>query len=155
MVDAVWLVMQDERLYKKGEGPNEVEIVGWGRDFNPTPMRLALTKKAPKDLPPGAKLFAPGIVSHIDLKGDLEWIHKGLVFEQAQKIEQRIEQLVIENPSITKEDIAGKTELSEWEVRSILKRLGYHRGRGGKKGATQWMKDDHQPSIAAQTGDAR
>jgi hypothetical protein len=147
MVDAVWLVMQDERLYKKGEGPNEVEIVGWGRDFNPVPMRVALTKKAPKPLPPGVNLFAPGIVSHIDLNGDLGWVQKGLVFEQTEEIEQRIEQLVIEDPSITKKDIVDKVKTSEWNVRNTLKSLGYYRGPGGKKGGTQWVKGDKPPET--------
>ena len=140
MVDCVWLVMQDERLFKKGAGPNEIEIVGWGRDFNPVPMRVALTKKAPKDLPPGVQLFAPGIVSVIDLNGDLEWVQKGIVFEQTEEIEQRIERLVIEDPSISKKMLAERTKLSEWEVRNALKRLGYRREKGGKKGASDWIK---------------
>src|SRR5258706_6574789 len=48
MVDAVWLVMQDEKVFLGGKGPNEIDLVGWGPDFNPGPMRLALTKKAPQ-----------------------------------------------------------------------------------------------------------
>jgi len=141
MVDAVWLVMQDERLFKKGEGPNEVEIVGWGRDFNPTPMRLALTKKAPKDVPPGVKLFAPGIVSYIDLKGDMEWVQKGLVFEQNQEIEQRIEQLIIEDPTVTLKELMHKTgQQKDWKVRKVLKQLGYNRGQGDNS-TTRWVRN--------------
>ncbi len=144
MVDAVWLVMQDERLFKKGEGPNEVEIVGWGRDFNPTPMRLALTKNAPKDVPPGVKLFAPGIVSHIDLKGDLEWVQKGLVFEQTQEsaesLKQTIERLVIEDPTVTLKELIRKTSQKEWKVRKVLKQLGYNRGQGDNS-TTRWIRN--------------
>jgi hypothetical protein len=138
MVDAVWLVMQDERLYQRGKGPNEIDVVGWGRDFNPVPMRLGLTKKAPKDLP-NIKMFAPGIVSNINSGGDLEWVNKG-TFE-SRGLEQRIEQLVTENPAITKPALAEQAGISEWEVRNILKALGYHRKKGGKKGATRWMKE--------------
>ncbi len=141
MVDAVWLVMQDERLYQRGKGPNDVDVVGWGRDFNPVPMRLALTRKAePKD----TKFFAPGIVSYVDTGGDMKWVNKGIVFEQAQEsaesLKQTIERLVIEDPTVTKPVLAEKTGLKEWQVRKVLKQLGYRRGAGGKKGATQWAK---------------
>jgi hypothetical protein len=140
MVDAVWLVMQDERLYQGGKGPNEINIVGWGRDFNPAPARLALTGKAPKDQP-GTAGFGPGIVSHIDSKGDLAWVEKRIVFgQEAESTDQIIEQLVIENPSISKKMLAEKTGLSEWDVRNALKRLSYHREKGGKKGAGDWIR---------------
>jgi AAA domain len=139
MVDAVWLVMQDERLYQGGKGPNEVDIVGWGRDFNPAPMRLALTGKALKDQP-GTAGFASGIVSHIDSKGDLAWVDKRIVFGQEQSTDQMVEQLVIENPSISKKMLTERTKLSEWDIRNALKRLGYRREKGGKKGASDWIK---------------
>jgi hypothetical protein len=140
MVDAVWLVMQDERLYQRGRGPNQMNVVGWGRDFNPFPMTLSLTKTAAKGTPAG-KLFAPGIVSTIDLTGDLEWVDKRIVFGQdAESTDQAIEQLVIETPSISKKMLAERTEMSEWEVRNALKRLGYRREKGGKKGASDWIK---------------
>jgi hypothetical protein len=103
-------------------------------------MTLALTKKAPKDTAV-EKLFAPGIVSLIDATGDLEWIQKGFVFDLgAESVDQAIEQLVIENPSISKKMLAERTKLSEWDVRNALKRLGYRRQKGGKKGASDWIK---------------
>jgi hypothetical protein len=139
MVDAVWLVMQDERLYQGGKGPNEVDIVGWGRDFNPAPIRLALTGKALKDQP-GTAGFASGIVSHIDSKGDLAWVDKRIVFGQEQSADQLVEQLVTENPSISKKMLTERTNLSEWDIRNALKRLGYRREKGGKKGASDWIK---------------
>jgi hypothetical protein len=73
------------------------------------------------------------------------------VFEQGQEIEQRIEQLVIEDPSITKKDIVDKVKTSEWNVRNTLRDLGYYRGPGGKKGGTQWVKGpkSSEPSSAA------
>jgi len=140
MVDAVWLVMQDEKLHQRGKGPNQINVVGWGRDFNPVPMTLALTKKAPKETP-ADRLFAPGIVSMIDSAGDLEWVDKRIVFGQgAESADQIVEQLVIENPSISKKMLAERTKLSEWDIRNALKRLGYRREKGGKKGATDWIK---------------
>ena len=140
MVDAVWLVMQDEKLHQRGKGPNQINVVGWGRDFNPVPMTLALTKKAPKETP-ADRLFAPGIVSVIDSAGDLEWVDKRIVFgQEAESADQIVEQMVIENPSISKKMLAERTKLSEWDIRNALKRLGYRREKGGKKGATDWIK---------------
>jgi AAA domain-containing protein len=139
MVDAVWLVMQDERSYQGGRGPNEIDVVGWGRDFNPVPMRLRLTKKAPKDV--FTKLFAPGIVSTIDLTGDMEWVDQRIVSNQDEEsIDQVVERLVVEDPSISRKKLVEDTKSSEWEVRNSLKRLGYHRAKGGKKGASPWIK---------------
>jgi hypothetical protein len=146
MVDAVWLVMQDERLFQAGKGPNEIDVVGWGRDFNPRPMRLALTKKAPKDLPPGVITFAPGIVSCIDFGSNLEWVDKRERVQQAkaeqQDLAQLVERLITETPSIGRKELADKVGVSEWQVRGVLKRLGYQRKKGGKE-AGDWEKPDH------------
>jgi hypothetical protein len=138
MVDAVWLVMQDERLFQQGKGPNEVDIVGWGRDFNPRPMRLALTKKAPNGLPPLTITYAPGLVSCID-SGDLEWVDRQIRETRVKEFAQQIEQLVTEFPTITLKDLTEKSERKEWEVRKALKQLGYRRGQGDNR-ATQWTK---------------
>jgi len=144
MPDAVWLVMQDERLYQGGKGPNEIEIVGWGRDFSPAPLRLALTRKA-ANLPSGTMTHSPGIESVIDTEGDLGWVDKRIVFEEAQEsarsVEQAIEQAVIEEPTITLKALTNKTDHKEWQIRKVLKKLGYHRGQGDNR-TTQWMKID-------------
>jgi len=143
MVDAVWLVMQDEKLFQGGKGPNEIDVVGWGRDFTPRPMRLALTKTAPKNLPTTVITFSPGIVSCID-SGDFEWVDKREIQTQRQELTQMVEQLVVETPSITKPELVAKTGASEWEIRNALKRLGYRRSPGGKKGTTRWVKQSEK-----------
>jgi hypothetical protein len=48
--------------------------------------------------------------------------------------------LVTENPSISKKMLTERTNLSEWDIRNALKRLGYRREKGGKKGASDWIK---------------
>jgi hypothetical protein len=138
MVDCVWLVMQDEKLYQGGKGPNEVDLVGWGRDFNPVPMHLALTKKAPK-LPPGTLTFAPGIISCIDASGDFEWVDRHVRETRTKEFTKVVEQLVTEFPTITLKDLAEKSERKQWEVRKALKQLGYRRGQGDNR-TTQWTK---------------
>jgi hypothetical protein len=137
MVDAVWLVMQDERLFQQGKGPNEIDVVGWGRDFNPRPMRLALTKRAPKDLPATVITFAPGISSCVDA-GDLEWVDRQRVETQRQDLAEIIEQLITEDPAINLPELAEQTKHSQWEIRKALKRLGYQRARG--QGNSTWKK---------------
>jgi hypothetical protein len=140
MVDAIWLVMQDEWLYQLGKGPNEIDVVGWGRDFNPRPMRLALTKKAPKDLPATVVTYAPGLVSCID-GGDFEWVDKRTRETRKLEFKESVEHLVTENPAITLSDLIARTEHSQWEVRKALKQLGYRRGQGGDTTKTLWTKD--------------
>jgi hypothetical protein len=125
MVDCAWLIMQDEKLFQGGKGPNEVDVIGWGRDFNPVPIRLALTKKAPK-LPAGTITYAPGIVSCIE-SGDFEWVDKHVRETRVKEFAQLIEQLVTEFPTITLKDLADKSERKQWEVRKALKGLGYRR----------------------------
>ena len=130
MPDAVWLVMQDSALHKGGHGPNEIDVVGWGRDFTPAPVRLALTrKKQPGDTVPE---FSPGIVSYIDTDGDLKWVNKVVFNPSASSgdISQVIERLVTQTPSTTVNDLIAKTNQPKWEIRKTLKQLGYRRGRG-------------------------
>lgn len=137
MTDAVWLVLQDEKLFQGGRGPNEVDLLGWGRDFTPWPMRLALTQKAPKDLSPGTITYAPGIVSCIDTTGNIKWVDRQ---EQRQELSQVVEGLITEEPSITREKLVEKTGATEWDIKTTLKGLGYYRPKGGKKGAGPWQK---------------
>lgn len=137
MTDAVWLVLQDEKLFQGGKGPNEIDVSGWGRDFTPWPMRLALTQKAPRNLSPYTLTYAPGIISCIDTTGDFKWVDRQ---EQQQELSQVVEGLITGEPSITREKLVEKTGATEWEIKSTLKRLGYYRPKGGKKGAGPWEK---------------
>jgi hypothetical protein len=147
MADVVWLVMQDDKLFQGGKGPNEIDVVGWGRDFSPWPMRLALTKKAPKDLPKSVLTFAPGIISCID-SGDFEWVDKQERVQAAKAerqqsdktLDQAIEELIAANPTITRAELIEETEAGQHAVRQALKRLGYSRPQGGKQGAMPWSK---------------
>lgn len=144
MVDAVWLVMQDSQLYHGGKGANEVEIVGWGRDFNPVPIRLALTRPKLND---SETEFAPGMVSTIDQNGDLEWVQHGLKFETdsvsvstpSKDIDLAIDRLVIETPTVTRQELVERSGQTTKRVIKSLQRLGYSRGKGDK-GATKWVK---------------
>ena len=128
MTDVVWLVLQDEELLQGGKGPNEIDVVGWGRDFTPRPMRLALTQKAPKDLQAGAITYGPGIISCIDTTGDFKWVDRQ---ERRQELSQVVEGLIAGEPSITRKKLVEKTGATEWEIKTTLKRLGYYPPKGG------------------------
>jgi hypothetical protein len=140
MVDCVWLVMQDSQLHQGGKGPNEVDVVGWGRDFSPTPIRLALThKKTAED----QVEFSPGITSCIDRTGDLVWVQKTQKPDANapignDQIDGVIKKLVAENPTISREGLVALTGYTAKRVRNALKRLGYSREAGDAK-ATKWV----------------
>jgi AAA domain len=148
MVDCVWLVMQDDKTFQRGKGPNEVDVVGWGRDFVPLPIRLALTKRAPKGYE--GKVFAPGIVSNIDTKGDLAAVAVGSgvvptvepvvpIPVAGLPLDQQIEKMVEDNPHITKKTLAKACGVNEWTVRGVLNNLNFTRKTGGK-GIKPWLR---------------
>jgi len=135
--DAVYGLLRDNTLYSNGEGPNEIAVACLKpRDFDPpNPFRIAATTR-----PAGSrKGLVVGMESVIDQNHDFVIISRGA---QAVELAQRIEQIIIETPTITLKGLVEMTGRTEWEVRKTIQRLGYQRGRGGKKGATQWMKTD-------------
>jgi hypothetical protein len=134
MADVVWCVVRDDRLFQNNKGPNEVDVVGWGRDFNAIPMRLALTKKAPKDR---VITFAPGLVSCIDEGADLMWVDRAAV---KATMKDQLETLVQNNPVITLEKLAEAVEVSVWTVGKVLKDAGWKKPKGGAKGESRWVK---------------
>jgi hypothetical protein len=150
MVDCVWLVMQDEKTFQRGQGPNELDVVGWGRDFVPVPIKLALTKRAPKGYE--GKVFAPGIVSNIDTKGDMAAVVAVVSSDAAVplsidsgSLEQRIEKMVEDNPYITKPVLVKACGVNEGTVRGVLKKLGFTRKVGGAS-TKPWVRE---PSTSA------
>jgi hypothetical protein len=142
MVDCVWLVMQDSHLHQGGKGPTEVEVVGWGRDFSPTPIRLALTRKKTEE---DRFEFAPGIVSCINQVGDFVWVQKSQKLDSdapaasTDQIDKAVQRLVTENPTISRKELIEQTGYTEKRVKNALKRLGYSR-KPGDATATRWVQ---------------
>jgi len=135
--DAVYGLLRDNMLYNNGEGPNEIQVACLKpRDFEPPqPFRIASTKRPA--VPPGPGMLV-GMESVIDQNHDFKVVSR---VTQASNVAERIEKLVLETPEITLKGLKEKTGLSEWEIRTTLKNLGYERGRGGKKGSTHWTKE--------------
>lgn len=144
MTDAVWLVLQDEKLFQGGKGPNEIDVIGWGRDFSPWPMRLALTEKTPEGFK-GAE-YAPGLISLIDTTGNLKWVDKQAVQEAKKAAEKdladTLEALVKADPSLTLEGLAKATGKTVWTIASALRERGWKKPSGKpKKGKPKlWRK---------------
>lgn len=128
MADCIWVLVRDENLYKKGVGPNEVEVSGWGRDFNPYPLRLGLTCKASDKEDEQVSQFAPGLVSVIDQFGDLIWVNKNAAIPTAS--DEELQNIVTMNPTDSVREIATKTGQSFSQVGKRLKNLGWVKGQG-------------------------
>lgn len=146
MADVVIAVTRDERLYRGGDGPNEIEL-RWvkGRDFSSPPIRLAVTEKAPEGTPITA-MWKPGLISCIDQGGDLKWIDRDSVRVAAEVADQakadRLEQMVRQNPAVTSEDLAKAIGEPKWSVKATLKQMGYSKpsGRPKKGQPNLWTK---------------
>lgn len=154
MADVIWTVVRDEKLYQDGTGPNEINLFGWGRDFNPYPMRLALTEKAPEGTPILA-MWKPGLISCIDQTGDLKWVDRGAAGAAAGMAEKdsadRLELMVQDNPNITLAELAKQTGISVWAVNAALKAAGWSKpsGRAKKGNPHRWVKADGGQRAAA------
>jgi hypothetical protein len=72
----------------------------------------------------------------------------------ANQVADRIEKLVLDTPAITMKELNLATGASVWEIRKTLERLGYHRGRGGKKGATHWTKEPEKVDLSTIRADS-
>jgi hypothetical protein len=70
MADGVWGMLRDIRLYDRGKGPNQINIeCVKPRDFTPAlPFKVEVSRKTARSVIG----LAPGIVSVIDLEGDLK-----------------------------------------------------------------------------------
>ena len=130
IVEAVWLVMRDDRLYDRTGGVNEIDVVcKWSREFGAEPIRLALTQKAPEGTPE-KEMFAPGIVSCIDTTGNLAWVErKGKTEEIATVTDQELERLVQGNPTISLRDLAAESDSHFTIIGKRLRKLGWTKGR--------------------------
>jgi hypothetical protein len=130
--DAVYGMLRDERLYANGTGPNEVDVACLKpRDFEPPkPFRIAASEKA-EDVITGMPL----VVSAIDRLHDFHFVPDRI---KAANLEQKIAELVAQDPNVSRKILVDETGVSEWEVRQALKRLGLTRGKGDKA-ATTWQ----------------
>jgi hypothetical protein len=136
--DGVYGLLRDSKLYKNGEGPNEISVECLKpRDFDPpAPFRIAATSR-PAGQPQGGLVV--GMESVIDRDHDFKMISR---VSQAQDFTGRLAQLVTETPSITVKGLIEATGSTDWVIRKTLIAAGYERKPGGAKGSTGWRKVD-------------
>jgi hypothetical protein len=152
--DCVWGLLRDDSLYQNGQGPNEVEIVCVkARDIDPPPLpfRFALSRRIPRELPlapgmsPGSLKIglAPGIESVIDSTGDLQ-ICENTAHQEKKAAEERrnseLIELITTKPAITLEELEAELDMAASSIGRLLKRLGWHKPKGGAKGEYGWVK---------------
>jgi hypothetical protein len=142
--DAVYGLLRDNMLYNNGEGPNEIQVACLKpRDFEPpAPFRIASSRKL---VNPGPGFTIGTTESIIDQQHDFQLVSR---LTHANQVADRIEKLVLETPTITMKELNLASGVSVWEIRKTLERLGYHRGRGGKKGATHWTKEPEKVDLS-------
>jgi AAA domain/RepB DNA-primase from phage plasmid len=116
MADFVYAFRRDEKMYAQGEGPEEIEVVCVKpRDFEPPlPFRLQLKRKAQHGEP-------GGIVSVIDLTGDLGYVGHAAVKNDHEKL---LADIFHENPFISFNDLVNQLKMKRELVRGFCKRNG-------------------------------
>jgi hypothetical protein len=132
MADSVYGLRQDQQLYAKGAGPNEIEVqCVKARDIKnpPQPFKIAASYRNEQGQ----------LVSHIDESGDFQVIEAADVIA-AQ--DQDFITIVMADPKISREDLAKELGTTQYHIRARAKRLGFVRtaGRYGK-----WL---HESQIA-------
>lgn len=135
MVDCVWALMLDDRLCQS-TNIEEVDCMGWGRDFAPTAFRFALTRKAKQG---ETETYRNGVVSVLDTEHDLVFVDKAARKASAEtalrQTSDYLESLVRKNPAITLKELASRTGQTYSAVQADLKACGWSKPAGrAKKG---------------------
>jgi len=131
--DAVYGMLRDSKLYADGNGPNEIDVACLKpRDFEPPkPFRLAASEKV-EDVITGMPL----VTSVIDQLHDFRAVSQRA---KAANLDERIKDMVSQDPNVSRKLLREQTGVSDWDVRQALKRMGLTRGKGDKA-ATAWHK---------------
>jgi hypothetical protein len=141
MCDQAYGVRKDDKKYKNGAGPLEIDLVSL-KDREQigglTSIRLAATWKEQKQADGSILQANFGPVSYIDTTGNFRVISET---EAANKERRDLEALVAADPNIPTKELAAALRIGEYRVKSELARLGYHRVKGGPDGASPWHKD--------------
>jgi hypothetical protein len=133
MCDQIYGIRKDRNLYDNGDGPVELDLVNL-KDREQigelTKLRLAASRK------PYSGESAP--VSLINETGNFQVVDKDTNHKRSV---QELLAIVRADVLITVKELARKTSLSDYEVESKLRSIGWHRVRGGQGGASPWHQD--------------
>jgi AAA domain len=148
MVDCVWALMLDDRLCQN-TNIEEVDVIGWGRDFAPTPFRFALTRRGALV---NGNTYRNGVVSVLDTDHDLVFVDKSASKESIRgDVTSGIDQLIEDNPTITVKELIARSGQSRRTIDQALKELGWTKPSGrAKKGEAprQWTRVSNTKQAA-------
>jgi hypothetical protein len=119
MADAVYGIRRDRMLYNDGAGPMELEVRCLKpRDFEPpAPFRIAASYQSDDGT----------IKSFIDESGDFNLVQ---AVEVIQAEEKAFLKAVTQDETLSRKELAGLLNWTEYKVRSVSKKLGYMRSDG-------------------------
>jgi hypothetical protein len=133
MCDQAYGVRMDERIYNRGAGPMEIELVNLKdreRLGGLTSIRLAASYKKPGSVFPTSYIDETGNFRPVDYK------------ESKARDEETLNALVQANTMMTITELAEATGLKPYTVKGTLAKLGWHCVKGGPDGRSPWHKDD-------------
>jgi hypothetical protein len=120
MCDSVYGLRRNDVLYDNGNGPLELQVICLKpRDFEPPlPFVIAATTK-----------FEDGkIISHIDSNGDFVTLDPA---DLIQDLDSRFVKAVMDEPTLTMQELADILGQNIPKVQRIAKRAGFRKVKGG------------------------
>ena len=148
MCDQAYGIRKDDALYANGAGPMEIDLVNL-KDREQigglTALRLAASYTMPGRV---------GVVSYIDEGGDFKVVEHG---EMKHRLEDLLVQFVKDDPTAPEADIVQELGLdkSGRTIGRMLNKLGWHRVKGGREGASPWHNDEGKPCPYLKEQDAK
>jgi len=134
--DAIWGMRRDSSLWNNGNGPSEIDVVCVKpRDMDPAPLpfRIAITRRAQKQIPGSVVGFQSGIESVIDAEGDIKICRNTTAQDRREANAARdakIVELITSNPSMTVQTVALEIDEPVSTTGRLLKNLGWHKPNG-------------------------
>jgi len=143
MADQAYGIRKDMNLYNHGNGPMEIELVNL-KDREQigglTSLRLAASWKTKRTEQGVHESLFP--VSHIDETGNFQVVSGA---ESQRREVQALLKAVKDEPTIPASELAKRfPAMSEYAIKTLLHKNGWHRVKGGPDGASPWHQDNGQ-----------
>jgi hypothetical protein len=132
MCDQAYGIRMVERLYDRGAGPMEIDLVNLKdreRLGGLTSIRLAASYKKQGAIFPKSYIDETGNFRPVDYK------------ESKARDEETLNALVQDNPMMTITELCEATGIKPYSAKDILKGFGWHMAKGGPHGHSPWHKD--------------
>jgi hypothetical protein len=142
MCDQAYGIRKDMNLYANGSGPMEIELVNL-KDREQigglTSVRLAASWKS--KMTPEGKFESMFPQSYINETGNFVVVSDSAT---AQRQLQMLLKSVKDEPAIPASELAKRFPMTEYAIKALLHKNGWHRVKGGPEGASPWHQDNGQ-----------